>query len=210
MGGRCLSDVYINSMVKYRWECKNGHIWDAIWNSVNQGKWCPVCAGNVKHKIKQLHDYAVNSTGKCLSLIYVNSDTKYEWECKNGHTWHATWHDVTCGTWCPSCSHGGFNPLKPGWLYIILLKSKSESFIKIGISNNYSERFLDFERCGYIVEQILLKRFDIGISARKLEIGLHNMYKDYKYLPRIDFGGKTECFHNVILEDILSNDIIQV
>lgn len=53
-GGKCLSDEYINGKTKLEWECKEGHMWWAIPNSVRgQGRWCPDCAGNIKKHIDE-------------------------------------------------------------------------------------------------------------------------------------------------------------
>lgn len=44
-GGKCLSSNYINSKSKLKWQCKEGHIWDAIpLNVINKKSWCPICA----------------------------------------------------------------------------------------------------------------------------------------------------------------------
>jgi hypothetical protein len=43
-GGKCLSDKYVNSETKLRWECAEGHAWDAVPASVKHAKhWCPYC-----------------------------------------------------------------------------------------------------------------------------------------------------------------------
>lgn len=44
-GGRCLSREYVNSQTPLLWECKEGHQWETVPNSVRQGSWCPYCAG---------------------------------------------------------------------------------------------------------------------------------------------------------------------
>lgn len=41
--GDCLSCVYQSSHEKLKWECGSGHIWDAPWESIRIGKWCPYC-----------------------------------------------------------------------------------------------------------------------------------------------------------------------
>lgn len=46
LGGRCLSDKYINVETKLKWQCKNGHIWEAIPSSIKRGSWCPKCVRN--------------------------------------------------------------------------------------------------------------------------------------------------------------------
>lgn len=44
-GGKCLSDVYINTHTKLLWECAEKHKWEAQPSNIKSGKWCPYCAG---------------------------------------------------------------------------------------------------------------------------------------------------------------------
>jgi hypothetical protein len=37
-GGRCLSNNYINSISKLKWECNNNHIWEAVYGNIQQGQ----------------------------------------------------------------------------------------------------------------------------------------------------------------------------
>lgn len=41
--GTCLSSQYVNNSTKMRWQCKEGHQWDAKYNTIQQGSWCPRC-----------------------------------------------------------------------------------------------------------------------------------------------------------------------
>ena len=43
-GGLCLSTEYISSYAKMKWCCDSGHEWEATFNSVKFGSWCPECA----------------------------------------------------------------------------------------------------------------------------------------------------------------------
>jgi hypothetical protein len=43
-GGECLSDEYIAGPGKMRWHCASGHVWDARFQEVARGTWCPLCA----------------------------------------------------------------------------------------------------------------------------------------------------------------------
>jgi hypothetical protein len=49
-GGRCVSTEYINANTHLLWECKNGHQWLAIPNSIKRGTWCPICAKENRKK----------------------------------------------------------------------------------------------------------------------------------------------------------------
>lgn len=43
-GGQCLSKTYINSKTKLRWQCTEGHRWNATPFSIKiRHSWCPVC-----------------------------------------------------------------------------------------------------------------------------------------------------------------------
>jgi hypothetical protein len=41
--GYCVSDHYINSYQKLRWQCQEGHQWQALGYSIERGHWCPKC-----------------------------------------------------------------------------------------------------------------------------------------------------------------------
>ena len=43
--GLCVSKTYANVMTKLRWECAKGYRWSMTPNNVQQGQWCPECAG---------------------------------------------------------------------------------------------------------------------------------------------------------------------
>lgn len=43
-GGKCLSNAYTNNRIKLKWECAQGHQWEARPDSIkNKGNWCPIC-----------------------------------------------------------------------------------------------------------------------------------------------------------------------
>jgi len=106
-GGRCLSDNYVNSMTKLKWRCEKGHIWKAVPASMKYGEtWCPICSHRIKLTIGEMQKIAETRGGKCLSDKFVNSKTKLEWRCKNGHEWEAVSSNIKLGKWCPICSQG--------------------------------------------------------------------------------------------------------
>ena len=103
-GGTCLSDVYVNCETKLQWKCREGHTFLMTPNKVQQGHWCPYCAGVAKLTIEEMHDLAKLKGGRCLSTVYVNGRTKLKWQCKEGHTWETAPSNVKHGSWCPVCS----------------------------------------------------------------------------------------------------------
>jgi hypothetical protein len=107
-GGKCLTNTYVNARTKLSWECKEGHQWKAVPNSIKSGAWCPYCARKLrgdalKLDIKAMRHLAKKRGGQCLSNIYVNSQTKLFWKCAKGHQWEAMPSNIKSGKWCPIC-----------------------------------------------------------------------------------------------------------
>lgn len=105
-GGKCLSDVYKGAFVKLRWQCADGHIWEAIPTNIKSAeRWCPTCGGSSPLNLQLMQNLAEKRGGKCLSKEYKNNRTNLRWQCSNGHEWDATPSSVKySGTWCPFCS----------------------------------------------------------------------------------------------------------
>lgn len=103
--GKCLSRNYVNAHTPLLWECKRGHQWVTKPNTVQQGHWCKRCNALERQTAqKQIMDIlAKKRGGKCLSTAYVNSYTKLEWECQEGHKWWVVPSEIKRGTWCPEC-----------------------------------------------------------------------------------------------------------
>lgn len=104
--GKCLSNNYINNKTKLRWGCSKNHTWEATPDDIKQGTWCPICARNMKLKIEDMYKFAKKKGGKCLSKIYINTETKLQWECNEGHNWWARPNNIRNGKWCPQCKTG--------------------------------------------------------------------------------------------------------
>ncbi|MGG3608078.1 zinc-ribbon domain-containing protein [Priestia megaterium] len=108
-GGKCLSSKYISSKVHLKWQCLNGHLWEATPNNIKRGKWCPRCASKKnadlkRRTIKDMQDIAESKKGKCLSTEYVNMNSKLLWQCHKRHKWKALPSNIFSGKWCPVCA----------------------------------------------------------------------------------------------------------
>ena len=106
--GLCLSEKYVNLSTKLRWQCAEGHVWNAVPNSVLRGSWCPICARKAralkqKYSIEDYQLIAKEHGGECLSIKYMNAHTKLRWRCSNGHIWEAVPNSIRKGHWCPKC-----------------------------------------------------------------------------------------------------------
>ena len=102
--GKCLSEKYINTHTKLKWECDKKHTWNASPSQIKSGSWCPVCNGNIRPTIEDMQRIAIKNNGKCLSETYVSTHSKLLWECEKGHQWEARPSGVKRGAWCPICA----------------------------------------------------------------------------------------------------------
>jgi hypothetical protein len=104
--GKCLSMNYINSRVPLRWQCREGHIWEATPRKIKAGRWCPKCGGSLRLTIEEMRETAEVRGGKCLFTKYKNARQKLKWECAEGHIWENSAGNIRRGQWCPECSTG--------------------------------------------------------------------------------------------------------
>ncbi len=101
--GRFLSKEYVDALTKHKWQCKEGHVWEARPADIKKGVWCPHCSHRARLKIEEMHELAKSREGKCLSEAYVNNRAVLEWRCIEGHVWKSNAHDIKSGHWCPKC-----------------------------------------------------------------------------------------------------------
>ncbi len=115
-GGDCLSTFYVNNNTKLRWRCAKGHEWDAVPGSIQQGRWCPKCAGKLcpDEAYQQLQEIAASRGGRCLSLGYVDGGEKLRWQCASGHEWDAAPYNIRRGSWCHECAKKTQGPKRLG------------------------------------------------------------------------------------------------
>jgi uncharacterized Zn-finger protein len=107
-------DFTINSHAKVWWKCKNGHEWEAMIKSRNNGNGCPYCSR--RYAVEGVNDLqTINPTlanewndekndGLTPTKVLPNSNKKVWWKCKNGHEWQATIAHRNNGRGCPYCS----------------------------------------------------------------------------------------------------------
>ncbi len=104
-GGQCLSERYNHNKEKLSWLCEKGHNFLATAHDIKGNNvWCPKCSGKAKPTIKELQEIAKSRGGELLSTAYVNSRTKLEWKCADGHTFEMISASImNSGQWCPQC-----------------------------------------------------------------------------------------------------------
>lgn len=107
LGGKCLSEEYINCRSKMKFRCSKGHEWETIPDNIKNRHWCPVCSMNkrkaVRLTIENMKELAKNHGGECLSSEYIDQKTHLRWRCDKGHEWTATPITIKRGVWCPEC-----------------------------------------------------------------------------------------------------------
>ncbi|CAK0826260.1 unnamed protein product [Prorocentrum cordatum] len=106
LSGQCLSTEYSSSARKLHWVCASGHEWFATLNSVKDNStWCPHCAQTYRLSLSEAQSWAMARGGRCLSKNYTNASTKLQWQCAEGHQWHAGFGGMRwSGSWCPQCA----------------------------------------------------------------------------------------------------------
>ena len=102
---KCLSDVYINNKTKLKFQCDEGHIYEAIWSSFQRGNRCLVCYIESRKKdFKEVKEHLKKLGYKCLSDNYRGTYFKLKLQCDKKHIYKTTWHSLQEGSRCPTCS----------------------------------------------------------------------------------------------------------
>ena len=91
--GLCLSDKYINTFYKYKWQCSEGHIWEASLNNCRKGHWCPYCKNKTENKVRAIFEnllgvefpptrfpWLIGAKGGRMSLDGYNDQLKLAFE----------------------------------------------------------------------------------------------------------------------------------
>lgn len=155
----------------------------------------------------------IQGATKCHGDIYQYDQSSFSMlsepvqiNCKKHGWFEQRGHRHISGQGCPTCArqlHRGkwkseLLPLELRDincnLYYFRLTGNSESFYKIGISNDVHRRKTTIERdSGYSIEVIFTLSGTL-YSAMQLEESLHKEYVEFSFLPKNQFPGYTECF----------------
>jgi len=146
-GGECLSSIYVNSVTKLRWRCRDGHEWEAVPSSIrNTRSWCPSC-GAVRRamasrgSIEACRILAREQGGTCLSTTYTSNSTKLLWKCAKGHEWLATPGNIQQRRWCPSCGSARGGDSRRGSIEncLALAKARGGECLSATYANDYTK-----------------------------------------------------------------------
>ena len=54
-GGKCLSEEYVLTTTKMKWECSNGHVFESSPNNLSVGSWCSECSSGWGERITRAY-----------------------------------------------------------------------------------------------------------------------------------------------------------
>lgn len=173
------------------------------------GKGCPKCAMMDTQKFINRAEVVHNKKYSYLTTNYTKAREKLEIGCPiHGiFTQRASAHLE--GQGCPKCGNSFNIHLREDWLkryedestsfYILRCFNAEEEFYKCGITGNMQLRYNSKSKMPYHYEIIkMITSYDNGyiFDLEKQMLSLNNKYK---YTPKINFGGKGECFTKVDL-----------
>ncbi len=103
-GYTLLTKEYINAQTKLDYRCPEGHEHSISWNCWQRGHRCYACFGSLKPTIDQVRESFEDDGYTLLSTEYVNSSTKLNYKCSEGHEHSIRWSHWKQGSRCLICS----------------------------------------------------------------------------------------------------------
>jgi hypothetical protein len=219
---KCTTDIDVissPSTSKVDWVCSIcNHNWTTTIDSVvNLRSGCPNCAGNIKQTVDDCQE-RLNHDNRNITVVKLydgkaKHERKGRFLCRVCNT---EWDMILSNLFgkkqgCSTCGKSGkytehwfekFESRKTdsGKIYVILLESGVERFIKVGITKrDIKSRFTT--SIPYVVTEIVV--FDMSLyQAFVTEQQVLKKFKHLKYLPQKHFGGKNECFDIKSIDDI--------
>jgi predicted Zn-ribbon and HTH transcriptional regulator len=163
---------------------------------IARGGACPMCAGSIVTQ-DQWDERAHAVDLEWLEPV-KSADTQTLAKClKCGYAWKTSPNRVQQGGGCASCSaSGGFNPAKPGFLYLMV---KPDGVAQVGITGEgraMKMRMQKHQRNGY--ELVTTWHFNDGADARNIEQAIINQWRtEDDLLPAAPEGEEswTETVH---------------
>lgn len=168
----------------------HGEFTHTVANHVNHSSGCPKCAGNIRRTFleftaaaRRIHgdryDYETTDDVRNNSDITIHCHHHGEFKQSAGN------HLV--GKGCPSCGEYGYNPNKPGTLYLI--QSRCSKYGKIGITNHLQQRMKQLTNNTPFRWDLVSEYECGGDVARSLEKAFHAVFDSAQFTG---FDGATE------------------
>ena len=103
-GFRWIGPKVLSVHIKTTWQCKNGHQWQACFNSICNGSGCPHCSGKARKSPTDYHELAKKRGFLWLGPEVPNTRTKTAWQCAKNHKWESRFTNIARGQGCPYCA----------------------------------------------------------------------------------------------------------
>ena len=182
-------------------------------NLLSKGSGCPECS-NIRRSESQKSNWEdvfkqIEEIHKNISIPkeqrYINTNTKIEYTCIKHGKHSASPSKLLRGSGCPQCAHENHHGyLDSAWialcgkriakLYWIEMQHNNEVWYKFGRTfMSVKDRFWELKKKNITYCVVKVISGDPEYIC-KLERRIHKFYKKYRYIPSVDFGGRTECF----------------
>lgn len=133
---------------------------------------CPVCT-NKKKELRFIN--AATANGFEVLSSFKDNNSRVKVKCSFGHEISVRPYNFSLNPNCQECNGGGYKSSRPGYLYI--LRHESESFYKIGISNNPKQRIIQLRRATpFSFDVIGIYHNNDGRVALNAETEIHRMH----------------------------------
>ncbi len=145
------------------------------------GTGCAVCAG--AQIVVGYNDFktampkiAVEMLSPDPTTVTKSSHKKAQWCCwVCGNEYESVIQDRSKGHGCPRCSKSGFDPSKPGWLYLLRRYRNGRLEFQWGITNHLEKRTRQYIKYDWVV--IDYKYYPSGQQCRDQESELNSMLR---------------------------------
>jgi hypothetical protein len=205
--------VVAGSREKVWWKCDAGpdHEWQETLDKRTSRQYgCRFCAGkkvSVTNSLAtQFPDLVAQwhpTLNGCLTpdQVVARSHTKVWWQCSKEptHEWYAVIKNRVAGRGCAACAEPGYNPTKPGTLYLLV----GPVWGKVGISNVPSQRISKHQRGKLFTTTVVAVEFVDGVTPMGIEQDLCGFIAertDERAPKGVD--GYTESFPAWMLDEV--------
>ncbi|UNK04734.2 GIY-YIG nuclease family protein [Psychrobacter raelei] len=225
---------YIDSTTEVEIICpEHGSFFRTPNSHIHGGYGCNKCAGipvyDTKHFIERAKEVHADSNYDYSNTEYKGAHELVEIICKKHGSFYQTPNQHLKPYGCPKCgikkasgwkrsdfiSRCDRNNDGKGTLYVIHCQKDNESFYKIGVTaQDIRRRFRNSREMPYTWE-VIFEVEGAGDFIYDIEYRLHSLVKGYRYNPKIQFRGYTECFSTIkpiesLLKELAETDQLQL
>jgi hypothetical protein len=165
---------------KLWWVCSAGpdHEWQDDGHHRLIGRGCPFCAGqrvSITNSLARFPDliaewHPTRNGDLTPGQVIAGTNKRLWWLCPNNadHEWQANGANRVAGNGCPFCAEHGYNPAKPGAVYVLC----GDKWGKVGISNVLAQRLAQHAAAGVFGPLVAAVQFTDGTLPRRIERAL--------------------------------------